>query len=484
MTYRRRLTLIVAVSVGIAITVVAVVAYLAARSEVRGRVDAGLRDQAPLVGGPPTGEPPPIGGAGPGQVGTQGAGGPVPAPQGRIRVPAVPDQDLGTPVFVRLIGRDGSVRTRGDADIPAPSESEIKQVQDGGPQFTDYQSEGQNLRVITAPAPDGGVVQIARSLGPTDDVLSNLRTVLFLVTMAGIAISALIARFIAGRMLAPVNRLSAAAEHVSATEDLSSRIEVAGGDEIAQLATRFNTMLGRLERSRDELDSAHEEQRRLIADASHELRTPVTALRTNIELLSSGDRLPPQERSRVLTAALSQAEELGGLIADLMDLARGEAPNEEIESVRLDELASEAVQRARTHAPGVEFVLRTEPSLVEAAPERVARALNNLLDNAAAHSGDGPVEVLVGPGSFSVRDHGSGLREEEAERVFDRFYRGRDGRSRPGSGLGLAIVRQVAEAHGDSVGARSALEMQRFSSFACPNRPLGRRDTAQWRSLP
>ncbi len=478
MTYRRRLTLIVAVSVGVAIAIAAVVAYLAARSELRGQFDDSLRQQASLAGGPgadgapPPGEPPQNPSNAPDASGSGGnAGGPAPPDgsgtgQSQLRIPPLPDQDVGRPVFVRVIDSSGNVQSRGSADLPTPSGSEIASITADGAQLSNFESNGADLRVITAPGPDGGVIQIARSLSSIDDLLSNLRTVLFLVTMAGIAISALIARAIANRMLAPVSRLSEAAEHVSATEDLSARIEVRGEDEVAQLGNRFNTMLGRLERSRRALDSAHSEQRQLIADASHELRTPVTALRTNIELLSRGEALGEHERGRVLDAASSQSEELGGLIGDLMDLARGEAPNETVEPVPLDDLVGEAVARARLHAPDVAFELDAQPCVVEAAPERIARALNNLLDNAAAHAGGGPVEVDVaelpasddgvGEARVSVRDHGPGLSAGEETRVFDRFYRGRDGRVRPGSGLGLAIVKQVAESHGGSVGAGSA----------------------------
>jgi two-component system sensor histidine kinase MprB len=120
-------------------------------------------------------------------------------------------------------------------------------------------------------------------------------------------------------------------------------------------------------------------------------------------------------------------------------------------------LAYESVQRARPHAPGLDFHLDPEPCVVEGAPERLARAINNLLDNAAKHSPEGAtVEVAPRDGVLTVRDHGPGIDADDLPHVFDRFHRGANARGRPGSGLGLAIVRQVAEAHGGSVALEAA----------------------------
>ena len=187
-----------------------------------------------------------------------------------------------------------------------------------------------------------------------------------------------------------------------------------------------------------------------MADASHELRTPVTSLRTNVEVLRDAPPMSDADRRALLDDVVDQAEELGNLVADLIELARdGEAPTA-ADEVRLDELVAEAVVRARRHAPAVEFTLHSEGCVVTGTPERIARAINNLLDNAAQHSDR--VDVTVGrDGTVVVRDHGPGVPAEDQPHLFDRFYRGATARGRPGSGLGLAIVRQVAEAHGGSV---------------------------------
>jgi two-component system sensor histidine kinase MprB len=254
-----------------------------------------------------------------------------------------------------------------------------------------------------------------------------------------------------------VTRLSDTVEHVAATQDLSRRIQVRGNDEVARLARRFNEMLAALEVSR-------RAQRQLVADASHELRTPLTSLRTNLEVLARSDQMPAAERESLLGDLVTQLEELSVLVADLVDLAReeerlagGPVSDDELEDVRLDALVERAVERARRHAPSLDFVAQLEPVIVQGVPERLDRAVANLLDNAIKWSPPGQsVEVIVADGEVVVRDHGPGIDGADLPFVFDRFYRAPAARGVPGSGLGLAIVRQVAEAHGGAVTAEGA----------------------------
>jgi two-component system sensor histidine kinase MprB len=247
-----------------------------------------------------------------------------------------------------------------------------------------------------------------------------------------------------------VRRLTKTAEAVTKTRDLSQRIEpsATGDDELGRLAGSFNTMLGALEES-------SRAQRQLVADASHELRTPLTSLRTNIEVLARGNRLAPDDRERLLDDVIEQIDEMTALIGELIELAREARPDaieEPARDVRLDELAAEAVERARRNRPEVEFMTDFDESLVHGTPSRIERAVANLLDNAAKWSPPGgPVEVAVRAGEVSVRDHGPGIADEDLPYVFDRFYRSRGARGMPGSGLGLAIVKQVAESHGGTV---------------------------------
>jgi two-component system sensor histidine kinase MprB len=445
-TLRRRLALIAGAAVAAAIAIAALIAYVAVRGELRGQVDDELRLQAmrarefvSRVGVPPDE--------------LRGLGAP-----GVLRGLSESDLsvgDVGPPLAVRVIGSDGAViGLRGELRVPLTGAA--AEVAEGGAEegFQDATVEGEHLRVYTAGFEEGGAIQIARSLESVDQTLADLRIVLFLVFAGGALLAALAARVLAQRVLAPVARLDEAAAHVAETEDLTRRIEVTGEDELADVGRRFNAMLARLERSRAELDEAHAEQRRLIGDASHELRTPVTSLRTNIEVLANR-ALTDADREHVIADIVVQTEELSELVGDLVDLARGEGVSETREPVRLDELAAESIDRARRHSPEVAFELDAQPTVVDGDPERLGRALNNLLDNAAAY-GAGPVEVSVSPAGIRVLDHGSGLDAADAQRLFERFYRGRHSRERPGSGLGLSIVKQVAESHGGSAVARNA----------------------------
>jgi signal transduction histidine kinase len=197
-------------------------------------------------------------------------------------------------------------------------------------------------------------------------------------------------------------------------------------------------------------------QRRLVADASHELRTPLTAVRTNIELLREG-KLPPDEAARALHEAAVELDALTTLIADLVELARGEERKLRFETVQLDDLVASAVERAHSRAPHVRFETALEPAQVRGDPMLLERAVLNLLDNAVKWSpADRPIEVTVAGGVCSVRDHGAGIAPDDLPHVFDRFYRAAEARTLPGSGLGLAIVRQVAEAHHGTATAEAA----------------------------
>ncbi len=314
-------------------------------------------------------------------------------------------------------------------------------------------------------------------------LLRHLRVVLTVIVLGGIALAALLGRLVADAVVAPVGRLTRAAEHVARTHDLSARIDTdpaarAGRtDEIGRLAVSFNAMLDALERSMAALDASVHAQRQLVADASHELRTPITSLRTNVEILQQTPDIAPADRAQLFAEAVRQIEELTQLVGDLIDLARGEEQPAATEEVRLDQVVSEALERAHRHAPNTPIEAELQPTLLLGVPARLGRAVNNLIDNAIKYSPPGrPVEVRLSGspataageqsshrarpassgGELTVRDHGAGIAAEDLPHIFDRFYRGADSRGRPGSGLGLAIVRQVVEQHGGSVIAEAA----------------------------
>jgi len=270
------------------------------------------------------------------------------------------------------------------------------------------------------------------------------------VTLGGVGVAALAGALVSRATLAPVRRLTAAAERVAKTRDPSERVPETGRGELTRLGSSFNTMLAALE-------DALATQKQFVADASHELRTPLTSMQTNIEVLKQQERLAPDARGRLFDDLQREAHEMRDLITGLLELARGEDPGLERKPVQLDELVAAVVERARARYPHLTFEEQLEPATIEGVPDRIERAVWNLLENAGKWSEDGStVEVTLAGGEVRVRDHGPGIAAEERERVFDRFYRAAAARSQPGSGLGLAIVREVAEAHGGSVSAEEA----------------------------
>jgi two-component system sensor histidine kinase MprB len=436
---RRRMTIAVALAVAVAVALSAAVAYIAVRDQLISEVDGQLRDQSAfgLFAGP---------GGGPGD---------------RPRVGNLPARRGGPTPFVQVLDTDGHVLGQlGPERTQLPVDGRARDVAAGvGPDFyTDADAGGTHIRVLTTRAPSGfvalgrpiGAIQFGRSLEGADSVLDRLRLILALVILGGVALAVVLGRLVSRNVVAPIAQVTEAARHIAATEDLGRRIEVETHDEIGELAQHFNAMLDTLERS-------VAAQRQLVADASHELRTPITSLRTNIEVLAESEALPADERARLLEDVEEQTTELGMLVADLIELARGDEPRRESEDVRLDHLVGESLTRARRHAPKIQFEADLQPTVVEGTRERLARAVNNLLDNASKHSPEGGVvEVRADVHGLRVRDHGTGVDPEDLPYLFDRFYRGASSRGRPGSGLGLAIVRQVAEQHGGSVRAANA----------------------------
>src|SRR6185312_10678886 len=168
-------------------------------------------------------------------------------------------------------------------------------------------------------AGDGMTLVVARSLTEIDHALFVLRIALGLLALAGIGLAVVLSRLATRTAVRPVAHLTAAAEHVASTRDLSQRMAAHGVDEVSRLARAFNTMLEALERSQ-------RAQRRLVADASHELRTPLTSLRTNLEVMARNGPPDPGDRDRLRADLVAQLEELSALVGDLVELARDEEP--------------------------------------------------------------------------------------------------------------------------------------------------------------
>jgi two-component system, OmpR family, sensor histidine kinase MprB len=429
-SFRARLAVAAAAAVALAVVLASITVYVVVRNELRGTLDAALRDRAAEVQHQP-----------------------LRAFQAGNQAFLQPGPELGgAPGYFQVVNVDGDTIRLPNETVELPVTDSVREVAGGQRNgfLSDADVAGVHMRVITVPYAQGFAIQIARPLTEVDHSLSRIRTYLLVIAAIGIALAAALGLAVARTALAPVRRLTGATEKVTKTGDLSERIDAEGTDELSRLAASFNTMLAALE-------SSTRAQQQLVGDASHELRTPLTSLRTNVEVLAGGRELPAEERERLLRDVIEQLDEMTTLVAELSELARGELEPGEVEDVRLDLLAADAVERTRRNRPGVQFRTDLEESIVNGVPASIERAVANLLDNAAKWSpADGEVEVSVRDAEVVVRDHGPGIDEADLPYVFDRFYRASSARGLPGSGLGLAIVRQVAESHGGQVVAERA----------------------------
>ncbi len=446
MTLRLRLTLLVASAVALAVAVVSLTIFFFARRELRSEIDQFLVARASIVDLVPD---------------LDGDRFPRPFRPG-FEFPL--SGLVGTDSIVQIVDLRGELMlaVRGAPSLPVTRlDLAVSQGADG-PLLRDVDVEGEPHRMVTASIPNIGLLQIARSLAETNAVLTDLRNALLLIGAVGVGFSAAVGWLVAGRALVPVGQLTAAAEHVAETQELAAPIKVAGNDELARLARSFNTMLAALAASR-------RQQQQLVIDAGHELRTPITSLRTNLEVLAKTTDMDPSDRELLLADVRLELSELTSLVTELVQLATDAHPTEATQSgLRLDELVAESVELA-IRRTGRDIVLGSEPTLVDGRPVMLDRAVRNLLDNAAKWSpGEAPIEVEVKEGRVTVRDHGSGIAPEDVPHVFERFYRSAEARTTPGSGLGLAIVRQIVEAHGGEAWVRAAPGGGTIAGFQLP----------------
>jgi two-component system, OmpR family, sensor kinase len=367
------------------------------------------------------------------------------------------------------------------------------------PSVTIAEADARNLEAFTVPATDGdgsfravatpatirlpntaeqvpGTLLIATSLHDVDATVHQLSTINLLVGAAVIAGLALAAFTMVRTALRPLTKIEQTAAAI-AGGDLSRRVDNDDPNtEVGRLGLALNTMLEQIEtaflaRQASEATArrSEEKMRRFVADASHELRTPLTTIRGFAELHRQGAVTDPAEVSRLLNRIEDEAKRMGLLVDDLLLLARLDQQRPfEHGPVDLRVLATDAVEAARATAPDREIRLdvptgEADGELVVAGDEpRLRQVLSNLLDNALAYSpAETPITVLGGRtrrdgrdlAFVQVRDRGPGLVPEQAERVFERFYRTDRARSRAhgGTGLGLSIVAAITAAHGGSV---------------------------------
>jgi signal transduction histidine kinase len=314
------------------------------------------------------------------------------------------------------------------------------------------------LRVLTEPVTvDGariGTFRVADPLTSVDQALASLRNRFIAVGLGALLLSLITAIWLANLITRPLRRMAGVASAVD-SGDLSHRIDYSGDDEVGVLAEAFNHMMDRLE-------EGFRRQREFVSDASHELRSPLTVLRGRIEQLAdlAGDRGAVAAEAEELMREVRRMERLTN---DMLTLAKAERGSL-IQRRRVpiddfvDDLRRDLPLLGQRH-------YRVESSLqgeLDADPDLLAQVLRNLVTNAVRHTAaDGHVEISIdsqnGAAVFAVRDDGTGIEPEELGRIFDRFHRTDEGRSRAegGSGLGLAIARAIVEAHDGTIDVTS-----------------------------
>ena len=344
----------------------------------------------------------------------------------------------------RIVARSSGLGSRVLPDTPATEAA----LDDRTAGYGDAALGPDPLRVYAAPLGElgrgparGGAVIVASTTTEIEETLDATRRFVLLASVVAALLAAALATVLARRALRPLRRLSTGAREIERTGDASRRLpDPEVRDEVGTLAETLNAMLDSLERARAA-------EQRFVGDASHELRTPLTALRGNLAYATRHGADP-----EVLADIEADAARLGMLLDDLLALAREDAAAPvRGEPVDLAELAREA---------GADEVV-AEPAIVRGERPALDRAVGNLVRNARKH-GQGQVEIEVqhdgDRARLSVSDEGPGLTPQEAERAFDRFWRGPTG----GSGLGLAIVRAIAERHGGTVtvaGSRFVIDL-------------------------
>ena len=326
--------------------------------------------------------------------------------------------------------------------------------------------------------PDLGLRGYVIAGQPTSVQTTNRKGILGFLVVSSIPtlLAALAAGWlISGCALRPLKTVADTADSIARTHDLKRRLPPASRrDEIGLLSASFNRMLEQVEAANQQLAVALEAQRRFVADASHELRTPLTTIRGNAGLLAYGPGVTDEIRAAAARDIASESERMSRMVQDLLTLARADA-GYHLEKFPLDlrPIVEDVSRQAQRLQPARQVeLLDGQPSIVTGNADAIKQLLWILIDNAFKHTGDGGhVQVQLQPGgqwtSLVVSDDGSGIAQQDLERIFERFYQSDAARAGEGTGLGLAIARWIAREHGGRVyaannpqgGARFTVEL-------------------------
>ena len=396
----------------------------------------------------------------------------APEPSGGVVVEGDRIERL-SPLHVGIVAADGRVQTllapdltEGTPPLPAiDGATALAQAATGEPFTVESEGAGPRYRVLARVSPlTGEVVTVALPLGDVDRAVDRLVTVEVVAMGAVLLVLAAVAWWVVRLGVRPLKRMTATAGAIAAGE-LSLRVpEESPRTEAGELGTALNAMLGRLEAAFDERACSEEELRRFLADASHELRTPVATIRGYAELYRGGALDDGGELAEAMRRTEQEAVRMGTLIDDMLVLARLDQGRPlERERVDVAALVEDAARDARAVDPARPVTAATDgPLVVLGDADRLRQVVANLVGNALVHTPPGtPVEVrasaAAGRAVVEVADRGPGMAPEDADRAFERFFRADPSRSRHrgGSGLGLAIVSATAAALGGTAALSS-----------------------------
>jgi two-component system, OmpR family, sensor kinase len=317
------------------------------------------------------------------------------------------------------------------------------------------------VRQLASPGGSAGYLVVGKSLSGIQSELSGLRLFLAAGGVLTLLAAGAASWWLAGRALRPLDAMANTAEDIGRTQDLSRRLpESDPDDEVGRLQRSFNQMLRQLEDAYHRLQSALVAQRRFVADASHELRTPLTTIRGNVGLLLKRDDITSDDRVAALNDIAGESERMSRMVQDLLTLARADAGYHlEKGPIDLLPIVQEVSRQAQTLQPARRVeLLDGVPAPIHGNADAIKQLLWILIDNAFKHTDEGGrVQLRLDNGQRAARltvlDDGSGIPNEDLERVFERFYQSDTSRSGEGTGLGLAIARWIAREHGGQVTA-------------------------------
>ena len=390
----------------------------------------------------------------------------LPGLETATRGTALPSSDVNQGVLVRLLDAHGTLlgETPAFRSLLVPAASVTQPLQGTPWQGTVLSTSDQEVRLysrtLTSTGKPVAVIQVGESLATLKTLLHQLVAALLVVGVLVLGCCALLSYWLSGRSFAPMKRLAETARKIQGG-DLHQRVPVpAVRDEVQYLAVTLNAML-------DSLEQSFSRQRRFVADASHELRTPVAVIRQKAEVALRRPR-SQDDYCRVLHSIHAESERLSHLISDLLALARGDEGQArlECEAVRLDKLVESVAAQAEGLAEERGITLSLEvpgPVTVIGDEARLIQVIINLVDNALRYTNGGgqvllSLQATEAAAQLVVRDTGVGIAPEHLSHIFERFYRADPSRTRTGgsgTGLGLALVEWIVRMHGGSVGVRS-----------------------------